>query len=126
MDARLALVSAGSQAHALGLRPETDPACWLVDAIRLAGLYGRLKSRVMTDAVCKNSASYGEDDAGGHMAKAKKKKAKAAKSGKTAKSRKAAKPRKAAKKKSVTVKDLASKGAKSMKAGLAAIRRRLV
>jgi hypothetical protein len=59
------------------------------------------------------------------MAKAKKKKAKAAKSGKTAKSRKAAKPRKAAKK-SVTVQDLASKGAKSMKAGLAAIRRRLV
>jgi hypothetical protein len=60
------------------------------------------------------------------MAKAKKKKAKAATSGKTAKSRKAAKPRKAAKKKSVTVKDLASQGAKSMKAGLAAIRRRLV
>jgi hypothetical protein len=126
MDARLALVSAGSQAHALGLRPETDAACWLVDAIRLAGLYGRLESRVMADAVCKNSASYGEDDAGGHMAKAKKKKAKAVKSGKAAKSRKAAKPRKAAKKKSVTVKDLASQGAKSMKAGLAAIRRRLV
>jgi len=124
MDARLALVSAGSQAHALGLRPETGPACWLVDAIRLAGLYGRLKSRV--SAVCKNSASYGKDGAGGHMAKAKKKKAKAAKAGKTAKSRKAAKSRKTAKKKSVTVQDLASKGARTMKAGLAAIRRRLV
>ena len=46
MDARLALVSAGSQAHALGLRPATDPTCWLVDAIRLVGLYARLKRRV--------------------------------------------------------------------------------
>ena len=46
MDAWLALVSTGSQAHALGLRPETDPACWLIDAIRLAGLYVRLKKRV--------------------------------------------------------------------------------
>jgi hypothetical protein len=46
MDARLALVSAGSQAHALGLRPAIDPACWLVDAVRLAGLYARLRRRV--------------------------------------------------------------------------------
>jgi hypothetical protein len=46
MDARLALVSAGSQAYALGLQPGTDPACWLVDAIRLSGLYGRLKRKV--------------------------------------------------------------------------------
>jgi hypothetical protein len=46
MDARLALVSAGSQAHALGLQPGTDPACWLVDAIRLSGLYGRLERKV--------------------------------------------------------------------------------
>jgi hypothetical protein len=46
MDARLALVSAGSQVHALGLRLGTEPACWLLDAIRLAGLYGRLKRRV--------------------------------------------------------------------------------
>ena len=51
------------------------------------------------------------------MAKAKKKKT-------TKKKAKAAKPRKAAKK-SVTVKDLAAKGAKSMKTGLAALRRRL-
>jgi hypothetical protein len=70
MDARLALVSAGSQAHALGLRPATDPACWLVDAIRLAGLYSRLRRRVSRAAtrapvdrerVCKNSASREED-----------------------------------------------------------------
>jgi len=46
MDARLALVSAGSQAYALGLRPLTDPTCWLLDAIRLVGLYARLKGRV--------------------------------------------------------------------------------
>jgi hypothetical protein len=46
MDARLALVSAGSQAYALGLRPLTDPTCWLLDAIRLVGLYAGLKGRV--------------------------------------------------------------------------------
>ena len=53
------------------------------------------------------------------MAKAKKKKAKAAKPRKSAK-----KSRKAARK-SVTVKDLSAKAAKSMKAGMAAVRRRL-
>jgi hypothetical protein len=46
MDARLALVSTGSHAYALGLRPLTDPTCWLIDAIRLAGLYARLRGRV--------------------------------------------------------------------------------
>jgi len=46
MDARLALVSAGSHAHALGLRPLTNPTCWLLDAIRLVGLDARLKGRV--------------------------------------------------------------------------------
>jgi hypothetical protein len=46
MDARLALVSAGTHAHALGLRPLTDPTCWLLDAIRLVGLYAPLKGRV--------------------------------------------------------------------------------
>ena len=46
MDARLALVSAGSHAYALGLRPLIDPTCWLLDAIRLVGLYARLKGRV--------------------------------------------------------------------------------
>jgi hypothetical protein len=46
MDARLALVSAGSQGYALGLRALTDPTCWLLDAIRLVGLYARLKGRV--------------------------------------------------------------------------------
>jgi hypothetical protein len=47
MDARLALVSTGSQAHALGLQPPTEAACWLVDAIRLGGQYGRLERRVV-------------------------------------------------------------------------------
>jgi hypothetical protein len=46
MDARLSLVSAGSQGYALGLRALTDPTCWLLDAIRLVGLYTRLKGRV--------------------------------------------------------------------------------
>ena len=46
MDARLALVSAGSHAYVLGLRPLTDATCWLLDAIRLVGLYARLKGRV--------------------------------------------------------------------------------
>jgi hypothetical protein len=46
MDARLALVSAGSHAHALGLRPLTNPTCWLLDAIRLVGLDAHLKGRV--------------------------------------------------------------------------------
>jgi hypothetical protein len=46
MDARLALVSAGSHSHALGLRPLTDPTCWLLDAIKLVGLYPRLHGRV--------------------------------------------------------------------------------
>jgi hypothetical protein len=46
LEARLALVTAGAQAHALGVLPATDPACWLVDAIRLTGLYGRLERRV--------------------------------------------------------------------------------
>jgi hypothetical protein len=46
MEARLALVSAGSQAYALGLQPLTDPTCWLLDAIRLVGLYAGLKGRV--------------------------------------------------------------------------------
>jgi hypothetical protein len=46
LEARLALVTAGAQAHALGVLPATDPACWLVDAIRLTGLYERLERRV--------------------------------------------------------------------------------
>jgi hypothetical protein len=46
MDARLALVSAGSHAYAMGLRPLTDPTCWLLDAIELVGLYPRLHGRV--------------------------------------------------------------------------------
>jgi len=45
LEARLVFVTAGVQAHAVGLLPATDPACWLIDAIRLAGLYARLEKR---------------------------------------------------------------------------------
>lgn len=57
MDARLAMVSAGAQAHALGLRPATDPACWLVDAIRLVGLYPRLRRRLSRAGTAVGGAS---------------------------------------------------------------------
>jgi len=100
MDARLALVSAGAHAFALGLRPLTDPTCWLLDAMRLVGLYARLKGRAR---IALASAS------GGHMAK---------------KMKKAAKSRKTAKK-SVAVKNLKARKAKSTKAGMTAIRRRM-
>ena len=49
MAARLGLVSAGAQGHAVGLVPSTEPAFWLVDAIRLAGLYTRLERRVLRE-----------------------------------------------------------------------------
>jgi len=49
MDARLALVSAGAESHALTLAPATDPAFWLIDAIRLVGLYPRLEKRVLRE-----------------------------------------------------------------------------
>ena len=66
LEARLTLVTAGVQAHAVGLLPATDPACWLIDAIRLAGLYGHLEKRAASAdrlprsahagvAVCQNS-----------------------------------------------------------------------
>ena len=100
MDARLELVSAGSHAYALGLLPLTDPTCWLLDAIRLVGLYARLKGRAR---IALSSPS------GEHMAK---------------KMKKAAKSRKTAKK-SVAVKNLKAKKAKSTKAGIRAIRRRM-
>jgi hypothetical protein len=45
MNARLAMVSAGAQAYVLGLSARTDPTCWLIDAIRLVGLYARLETR---------------------------------------------------------------------------------
>jgi len=48
-DARLGLVSAGAQLHAVGLVPSTEPAFWLVDAIRLVGLYTRLERRVLRE-----------------------------------------------------------------------------
>jgi hypothetical protein len=69
MEARLAMVTSGAQAHALGLRPATDPACWLIDAIRWSGLYSRLEKRIAgttarnpdlpVASVCKNSAPPG-------------------------------------------------------------------
>jgi hypothetical protein len=49
MAARLGLVSAGSQVHAVGLVPSTEPVFWLVDAIRLVGLYTRLEKRVLRE-----------------------------------------------------------------------------
>jgi len=100
MDARLALVGAGSHAHALGLRPHTDPTCWLLDAIRLVGLYARLKGRARIALA---------EASGAHMAKKMKK---AAKSVKTAK-------------KSVAVKNLKAKKAKSAKTAMASVRRRM-
>jgi hypothetical protein len=106
MDARLGLVSAASQAYALGLRPLTDPTCWLLDAIRLVGLYARLKGRARIARATRSAALA--STSGEHMAKTTKK---AAKSGKAAK-------------KSVAVKNLKSKGAKSKKAGMVAVRRR--
>jgi hypothetical protein len=44
-DARLTLVTSGAEAHAVGLLPATDPACWLADAARVAGMYDRLVRR---------------------------------------------------------------------------------
>ena len=104
LDARLGLVSAGSHAHALGLRPGTEPTCWLLDAIRLAGLYVRLRR----DACARMAAQRSPRHSGGQMAKAKKK----AKSAKPAK-------------KAVAVKDLAAKG-KSTKRAISAVRRRVI
>jgi hypothetical protein len=59
MDARLALVSAGAEGHALTLAPATDPAFWLIDAIRLAGLYTRLEKRVLRGGSARGSAPGG-------------------------------------------------------------------
>ncbi len=59
LEARLAFVTAGVQAHAVGLLPATDPACWLIDAIRLAGLYGRLEKRVARAGRLRRSADAG-------------------------------------------------------------------
>ena len=46
LDARLRTVTAVSQPHVLDLLAATDPGCWLIDAIRLSGLYARLARRV--------------------------------------------------------------------------------
>jgi hypothetical protein len=46
LDSRLTAVTTASQTHVLGGPPATDPACWLMDAIRLSGLYARLAARV--------------------------------------------------------------------------------
>jgi hypothetical protein len=59
LEARLAFVTAGVQAHAVGLLPATDPACWLIDAIRLAGLYARLEKRVARAGPLRRGAHAG-------------------------------------------------------------------
>jgi hypothetical protein len=46
LDARLSMVTTGSQAYATGLPFATDAVCHLVDAIRVSGLYARLERRV--------------------------------------------------------------------------------
>ena len=59
MDARLALVSAGAEGYALTLAPATNPAFWLIDAIRLAGLSTRLEKRVLRGASARGHAPGG-------------------------------------------------------------------
>ena len=49
IDTGLALVSASAECHALTLAPATDPAFWLIDAIRLVGLSTRLEKRVLRE-----------------------------------------------------------------------------
>lgn len=44
-DARLTTVCRGDEPHALGLYALAEPVFWLLDAVRLAGMYGELKRR---------------------------------------------------------------------------------
>jgi len=84
LDSRLNAVTSASQAHVLGLLPATGPACWLIDAIRMSGLYVRLSKRVdrhaavAADAKSVRCARIGRrtDKEGAAMAKSKRKPAK--------------------------------------------------
>ena len=42
-DARLAMLCRCDDPHALGLHRLAEPVCWLLDAVRLSGVYGRLQ-----------------------------------------------------------------------------------
>lgn len=96
-DARVASVFGADEPHVLGLYLLADPVCWLLDAIRIAGMYGRLARRL-----CYGSREYEPATHSGRTVMAK---AKAA-------AKKAVK--KAAKK---AAKDLAPKKAANVKGG---------
>lgn len=93
--ARLSVPCDGTEARTLGLFHLTDPACWLLDAIRLTGHYVELKRRVYHGPAQPGPA--GNRSRRNEMAKARTTKAA---------------PKKAA------VKDLAPKNPKAVKGGL--------
>ena len=94
-QARLSVPCDGTEARTLGLFHLVDPACWLLDAIRLTGHYIELKRRVYHDPAQPGPA--GNRSRRNEMAKARTTKAA---------------PKKAA------VKDLAPKNPKAVKGGL--------
>ncbi len=58
-DAKLALLWEHYRIHTLGLLEPTEPVCWLHDAIRLAGLYPRLKRRLARAPILDGRPSLG-------------------------------------------------------------------
>ena len=94
-QARLSVPCDGTEARTLGLFHLVDPACWLLDAIRLTGHYIELKRRVYHGPAQPGPA--GNRSRRNEMAKARTTKAA---------------PKKAA------VKDLAPKNPKAVKGGL--------
>jgi hypothetical protein len=105
--ARLSTLCEGTEMHALGLVHLAEPACWLLDAIRLAGIYAGLKRRVCYGVARSGPARHPARRI--VMAKAK-----------TAKAAKAAKAKKTA-----TVKDLAPKNSKAVKGGAVLLRKKV-
>lgn len=104
-DARLAMLCRCDEPHALGLYRLAEPVCWLLDAVRLSGIYDRLQRGLCYGVPHSEFASHlsGRD----MMAKAK--------------AAKKAAPKKAPAKKAAaktTVKDLKPKDTKSVKGGL--------
>src|SRR3989442_1963921 len=49
-EARLSILCEASRPYTLGLIETIEPVCWLHDAIRLSGLYPRLKPRLAAPA----------------------------------------------------------------------------
>ncbi len=94
----------GTEMHALGLVHLAEPACWLLDAIRLAGIYAGLKRRVCYGVARSGPARHPAR----RIVMAKAKTAKAAKAKKTA-----------------TVKDLAPKNSKAVKGGAVLLRKKV-